>query len=104
MTQQEQQLLSGLIDRVNKTPINDKDTEAEQALRSGLSGNPDALYVLSQTVLVQQFALENAQRAGKQDQAAAQAETLKTSTQSQPPSVICDAIRPALPCWDVRPR
>ena len=62
MTQQEQQLLSGLIDRVNGTQLSSKDTEAEGLLNSSFQHNPDALYILCQTVLVQQFAMDNAQR------------------------------------------
>ena len=62
MTQQEQQLLSGLISRVNGTQLASKDGEAENLLNSAFAGNPDALYVLCQTVLVQQFAMDNAQR------------------------------------------
>ena len=62
MTQQEQQLLNGLIDRVNGTQLPSKDTEAENLLNSAFQRNPDALYILCQTVLVQQFAMDNAQR------------------------------------------
>ena len=62
MTQQEQQLLNGLIDRVNKTQLASKDAEAESLLNSAFGNNPDALYILCQTVLVQQFAMDNAQR------------------------------------------
>ncbi len=62
MTQQEQQLLNGLIERVNGTQLPSKDDEAERLLGSGLGANPDALYILCQTVLVQQFAMDNAQR------------------------------------------
>lgn len=62
MTQQEQQLLKGLTDRVNGTSLQNKDAEAESMLQGALSKNPDALYILCQTVLVQQFAMDNAQR------------------------------------------
>jgi hypothetical protein len=62
MTPQEQQLLKGLTDRVNQTVLQDKDPEAEQFLTQSLSRNPDALYILAQTVLVQQFALDNAKK------------------------------------------
>lgn len=62
MTQQEQQLLNGLIERVNGTQLASKDADAEALLNSGLQRNPDALYVLCQTVLVQQFGMENAQK------------------------------------------
>ncbi len=62
MTQQEEQLLGGLIERVNGTQLATKDADAENMLRGALGPNPDALYILCQTVLVQQFALENAQQ------------------------------------------
>ena len=62
MTQQEQQMIGGLIQRVQNASVSDKDPEAEQFLQQGLGRNPDALYVLAQTVLVQGYALEQAQR------------------------------------------
>ena len=62
MTQQEQQLLNGLIERVNGTQLASKDAEAENLLNSAFQGRPDAVYILCQTVLVQQFAMDNAQR------------------------------------------
>ena len=62
MTPQEQNLIAGLIDRVQNTQLPEKDPEAEQMLRQGLGTNPNALYILAQTVLVQQYALEQAQR------------------------------------------
>ena len=62
MTAQEQQLLQGLTDRISKTPLDEKDPEAEQYLQQTLGRNPDALYILAQTVLVQQYALDNAQK------------------------------------------
>ncbi len=61
MTQQEQQLLDGLIQRVNSTQLQSKDSDAERMLVNALGPNPDALYILCQTVLVQQFAMENSQ-------------------------------------------
>ncbi len=61
MTQQEQQMIAGLIQRVQNTPLTDKDPEAEQFLQQSLGRNPDALYILAQTVLVQGYALEQAQ-------------------------------------------
>ena len=62
MTSQEQQMIAGLIDRVGKAELPEKDPEAEQMIQSGLGRNPDALYILSQTVLVQQYALDGATR------------------------------------------
>ena len=62
MNAQEQQMLQGLVDRVNRTPANEKDPEAEQMIQQTLGRNPDALYLLAQTVLVQEYALNQAQR------------------------------------------
>jgi len=62
MTPQEQQMLQGLIQRVNQTQLQEKDFDAEEMLQQTLGRNPDALYILAQTVLVQQYALEQAQK------------------------------------------
>jgi len=62
MTPQEQQLLQGLTDRINQTVLPDKDPEAEQYLTQSLGRNPDSLYILAQTVLVQQYALDQAKK------------------------------------------
>jgi hypothetical protein len=61
MTPQEQDMIGGLIDRIQKTQLAEKDTDAEQMLQQGLGRNPDALYILAQTVLVQKYALDQAQ-------------------------------------------
>ena len=62
MTSQEEQLLKGLSERVNRTQVQDKDDEADQFIRENIGSIPDALYILSQTVLVQEYALNQAQR------------------------------------------
>lgn len=62
MTPQEQQLLDGLIGRVQSTQLAGKDPAAAQRIQSALGTNPDALYILCQTVLVQSYALEQAQK------------------------------------------
>lgn len=62
MTTQEQQLIDGLVQRVNGTSLPEKDPDAEQRLKTGLAANPNALYILSQTVLVQQYALDQAKQ------------------------------------------
>jgi hypothetical protein len=62
MTSQEQQMLQGLIARVNQTQVTEKDSDAEQMLGASLGRNPDALYILAQTVLVQGYGLEQAQK------------------------------------------
>ncbi len=71
MTPQEQQLLQGLTNRVNQTVLNEKDSDAERYLQDTLGRNPDALYILAQTVLVQQYALDQAKQ--QLDQARQQA-------------------------------
>ncbi len=81
MTDQEQQLLNGLIERVNGTHLQSKDAEAEQLLNSSLQRNPDSLYILCQTVLVQQFAIDKSQR----DLQAARTEIDQLKQQSSKP-------------------
>lgn len=61
MTTQEQQMIDGLISRIRSTKVENKDMQAEQYLQQGLAGYPDAVYVLAQTVLVQQYGLQQAQ-------------------------------------------
>ncbi len=60
MTPQEESMLNDLIGRVEQTQLTEKDPEAEQLLLQRLGRNPDALYILAQTVLVQKYALEQA--------------------------------------------
>ena len=61
MTPQEQGMINGLIDRVQRTQLAEKDADAERLLQGSLGRNPDSLYILAQTVLVQQYALDQAQ-------------------------------------------
>jgi hypothetical protein len=75
MTPQEQEMIGDLIDRVQKTQLAEKDMDAEQMLQQGLGKNPDALYILAQTVLVQKYALEQAQ--AQLNQAKAQIEQMQ---------------------------
>jgi hypothetical protein len=60
VTPQEEQLLNSLVERVNQTQLQEKDPDAEGLLNSEFGSNPDALYILAQTVLVQNIALEQA--------------------------------------------
>jgi hypothetical protein len=60
VTPQEEQLINSLVERVNQTQLQEKDPDAEAALTQGLSGNPDALYILAQSVLIQNIALDQA--------------------------------------------
>src|ERR1700677_2755476 len=60
MTPQEESMLNDLVGRVEQTQLTEKDPEAEQLLNQKLARNPNALYILAQTVLVQKYALEQA--------------------------------------------
>ena len=60
MTPQESTMLNDLVSRIRQTQLQDKDEEAEQFLKQSLAGTPDAQYILAQTVLVQNIALDQA--------------------------------------------
>ncbi|WP_419805120.1 DUF2076 domain-containing protein [Terriglobus sp.] len=62
MTPQEQGLLDGLIGRIQSAHLTTKDTEADRRIQDALGKDPDALYILCQTVLLQVYALEQAQK------------------------------------------
>jgi hypothetical protein len=60
MTPQEAQMLQDLVSKVEGTQLSEKDPDAEALLNDGLARDPDALYKLAQTVLVQNLALNQA--------------------------------------------
>jgi hypothetical protein len=60
MTPEERQMLAGLFDRVNAAGANTRDPQAESFINDAIRAAPHAPYVLAQTVLVQQQALEAA--------------------------------------------
>jgi uncharacterized protein len=60
LTPQEEQLLQSLAERVNTTQLEEKDPDAEAFLNKNLAPNPDAIYILAQSVLVQNIALDQA--------------------------------------------
>ena len=72
MTPEERQMLAGLFDRVNTAAANPRDRDAEAMINDAVRAAPFAPYVLAQTVLVQQHALEAAsQRIAQLEEAAA---------------------------------
>ncbi|MGA8443977.1 MAG: DUF2076 domain-containing protein [Roseiarcus sp.] len=79
MTPEERQMLGGLFQRVNAAAATPRDAEAESFINDAVRAAPHAPYVLSQTVLVQQQALEAAANRISQLEAAAQ----QTAEQSQ---------------------
>lgn len=60
MTPQERQLLESLAARIANTPPPQKDPEADQMIQERIGSRPDALYILAQTVLIQEMALNQA--------------------------------------------
>jgi uncharacterized protein len=60
MTPDERQMLGGLFQRVNAAAATPRDAEAEAFITDAVHAAPHAPYVLAQTVLVQQQALEAA--------------------------------------------
>ena len=72
MTPEERQMLGGLFQRVNSAAATQRDPEAESFITDAVRAAPHAPYVLAQTVLVQQHALEAAANRISQLEAAAQ--------------------------------
>jgi len=72
MTPEERQMLGGLFQRVNSAAATQRDPEAESFITDAVRTAPHAPYVLAQTVLVQQQALEAAASRISQLEAAAQ--------------------------------
>jgi hypothetical protein len=62
MTPDERKMLSDLADKFAKTPAPPKDPEAEEFIRTRIGNRPDALYLMTQTVLIQNLALQQAQQ------------------------------------------
>lgn len=75
MTEQEQQLIAGLADRIKNAPAPQIDRDADDLIRRTIGTRPDALYILTQTVLIQEMAL---------NQAKAQIEQLKQQSSPAP--------------------
>jgi hypothetical protein len=76
MTQEERQMLTDLASKIASTPSPAHDAEAEELIRTKIGSRPDALYLMTQTVLIQNLAIEHAreqiqelqQKAGQQPQ------------------------------------
>jgi hypothetical protein len=73
MTPEERQMLAGLFERINAAGSAPRDHDAEAFINDAVRGAPFAPYVLAQTVLVQQHALEAAARRVSELEAAAHA-------------------------------
>ena len=62
MTADERKMLTDLADKFAQTPAPPKDPEAEEFIRTRIGTRPDALYLMTQTVLIQNLALQHAQQ------------------------------------------
>src|ERR1700759_5464652 len=62
MTPDERNMLADLADKIAKTPAPPKDPDAENFIRTKIGNRPDALYLMTQTVLIQNLALQRAQQ------------------------------------------
>ena len=60
MTEQERQLISDLAERIRNTPAPAIDRDADELIRRAIGIRPDALYVMTQVLLMQQMALNQA--------------------------------------------
>ena len=60
MTPQERQMLAELFERIRSAAANPRDAEAEAFIAEAMRAQPYAPYVLAQTALVQQHALDAA--------------------------------------------
>jgi uncharacterized protein len=73
MTPDERQMLEDLATKVSQTPVPPLDKEAEEFIRTRIGSRPDALYLMTQTVLIQNLALEQARKQIQQLQQSPQA-------------------------------
>ena len=60
MTPEERQMITGLFDRMRSYGTPEKDREAEAIINDAVRSTPDAAYMLVQSVLVQEHALQEA--------------------------------------------
>ncbi len=82
MTPEERQLIAGLFDRMRGFSLADKDGEAEALIDRQVAGLRDAPYMLVQSVLVQEHALQQADARIKELEE--QVRALESAPQQQP--------------------
>jgi hypothetical protein len=85
MTPQEQQLITELFARLKQTLAQAKDADADQLIRKSVMENPEAPYLLVQTVLIQDMALSQVQhRVAELENQLAEAKAASSAQPSQP--------------------
>jgi hypothetical protein len=62
VTPEENHLLTDLAAKIAQTPAPPRDPEAEEFIRRNIGSRPDALYLMTQTVLIQNMAIQQAQQ------------------------------------------
>jgi hypothetical protein len=62
VTPEENRLLTDLAAKIAQTPAPPRDPEAEDFIRRNIGSRPDALYLMIQTVLIQNMAIQQAQQ------------------------------------------
>jgi uncharacterized protein len=91
MTEQEQQLISRLAERIKNAPPQQVDRDAYDLILHTIGTRPDALYLLTQIVIMQEMALNHAQSQGsflprqQQAPAAYQESRYQDSSYAAPP-------------------
>jgi uncharacterized protein len=84
MTPQEQQLITEILARLKQTPAPAKDADADQLIRKGVMENPEAPYLLVQTVLIQDMVLSQAQhRVAELEEQLSKAKAASSAQRSQ---------------------
>lgn len=80
MTPDERNMLQDLATKVAQTPAPPRDAEAEEFIRKNIGARPDALYLMTQTVLIQNLALQRAQQQIQELQRASQPTQVSTGS------------------------
>ncbi len=105
MTPQEKDLITALLSRLAAQAKAPRDVEAEALIRRGMAEQPDAPYLLVQTVLIQDMALANAEsRIAELERQLADA---KAATAAAPTSFLGGAARGSVPAsgpWSRSPQ
>jgi uncharacterized protein len=99
MTPQERDLITALLTRLQQQASQPKDADAEALIRQGVAAEPDAPYLLVQTVLIQDMALHDAQR-----RIAELERQLATPPAAQPSSFLAGPGRGSVPSTGVWPQ
>jgi uncharacterized protein len=95
MTPQEQDLIQALLARLQQAANQPKDRDAEELIRRAVAAQPDAPYLLVQTVLIEDMALNEAH--GRIKELEQQLAAAKSAAPAQPTSFLGGALRASVP-------